>query len=108
MLGLLTILGLGALKTLCLGLLWLWTTLLEMLLVVTIPVFFYIFANGAIQSPSASLCFWWCCCTGVGCSWARSSIFMGGFEIVGVAVLLVGGIGQYFLNSMRFPDIFPV
>ena len=30
---------------------------------------------------------------------------MGGFEIVAVAVLLVGGIGQSFLNSKKFPDI---
>ena len=63
-LGLLIILGLGALKALGLGLLWLWITLLELLLVVTVPIFFCIFANGAIQSPSTLLCFWWHCCTG--------------------------------------------
>ena len=44
---------------------------------------------------------------GVGCSWAWGSIFMNGFEIVAVAVLLVGGIGQSFLNLKKFPDIFP-
>ena len=38
---------------------------------------------------------------GVGCSWAWGSIFMGGFQIVAVTVLLVGGIGQSFLNSKR-------
>ena len=45
----------------------------------------------------------------VGCSWAWGSIFMRGFGIVAVAVLLVllGGISQYFLNSKRFPNIFP-
>ena len=45
----------------------------------------------------------------VSCSWAWGSIFMGGFAIVAVAVLLLllGGIGQYFLNLKRFPDIFP-
>ena len=32
---------------------------------------------------------------------------MGGLELVGVTVLLVGGISQSFLNSKRFPDIFP-
>ena len=32
---------------------------------------------------------------------------MGGLELVAVTVLLVGGIGQSFLNSKRFPDIFP-
>ena len=32
---------------------------------------------------------------------------MGGFGIVAIAVLLLGGIGQSFLNSKRFPDIFP-
>ena len=60
---LLIILVLGALKALCLGLLWLCSTLFALLLVVTVPIFFYIFANGAVQSPSALFCFWWCCCT---------------------------------------------
>ena len=60
-LGLLIILGLGALKTLYLGLLWLstWNTLLKLLLVVTNPVLFYIFTNGAIQSPSLLLVLLW-------------------------------------------------
>ena len=44
---------------------------------------------------------------GVGCSWPWGSIFMGGFEVVAVVVLLVGGIGQSFLNSKRFPEIIP-
>ena len=43
---------------------------------------------------------------GVGCSCAWGSIFMGGLELVVVAILLVGGISQSFLNSKRFPDIF--
>ena len=45
----------------------------------------------------------------VGCSWAWGSILMGFFGIVAVAVLLLllGGIGQSFLNLKRFPDIFP-
>ena len=43
---------------------------------------------------------------GLGCSWAWGSIFMGGLEVAVVA-LLVGGISQSFLNSKRFPDIFP-
>ena len=72
-LGLLIILGLGALKALCLGLLWLWTTLLELLFVVTVSIF-YISANGPIRSPSNSLYFWWCCVPGVGCSCAWGSI----------------------------------
>ena len=32
---------------------------------------------------------------------------MRGFGIVAIAVLLLGGINQSFLNSKRFPDIFP-
>ena len=44
---------------------------------------------------------------GIGCSGAWGSIFMGGLELVGVTVLLVGGIRQSFLNSKRFSDIFP-
>ena len=44
---------------------------------------------------------------GVGCSCVWGSIVMGGLELVAVTVLLVGGIGQSFLNSKRFPDIFP-
>ena len=43
----------------------------------------------------------------VGCSWAWGSIFMGGFEVVAVVVLLVGGISQSFHSSKWFPDIFP-
>ena len=42
----------------------------------------------------------------IGCSCAWGSIFMGGLELVGVTVLLVGGIGHSFLNSKGFPDIF--
>ena len=38
---------------------------------------------------------------GVACSWVCGSIFMGGFEVI------AGGMGQSFLNSKRFPDIFP-
>ena len=101
------ILGLGTLKALCLGLLWLWITLLELILVITMPIFFYIFTNWSFWSPSALLCFGIAIVLGVGCSWAWGSIFMGGFEIVAVAVLLVGGIGQSFLNLKRFSDIFP-
>ena len=44
---------------------------------------------------------------GVGCSCSWGSIFIGGLEFVAVTVLLVGGIGQSFLNSKRFQDIFP-
>ena len=44
---------------------------------------------------------------GVGCSCAWGSILMGGLELVAVTVLLAGEIGQSFLNSKRFPDIFP-
>ena len=47
-----------------------------------------------------------CCLLGVGCSWTWGSIFMRGFEVVAVVVLLVGGIGQSFLNLKRFPGIF--
>ena len=43
---------------------------------------------------------------GVGCSCAWGSIFMDGLELVALMVLLVGGTGQTFLNSKRFPDIF--
>ena len=32
---------------------------------------------------------------------------MGGLELVAVTVLLVDWISQSFLNSKRFPDIFP-
>ena len=32
---------------------------------------------------------------------------LGDFGVVALVVLLVGGIGQFFLNSKRFPDIFP-
>ena len=65
-LGLLIILGLGALKALHLGLLWLctWNILLKLLLMVTVPVFFHVFTDGAVWSPSTLLCFWCCCCTG--------------------------------------------
>ena len=44
---------------------------------------------------------------GVGCSCAWGLIFIGGLELVVATVLLVGGIGQTFLNSKRFPYIFP-
>ena len=37
----------------------------------------------------------------VGCSCAWGSIFMGGLELVGVMVLLVGGINQSFHNSIQ-------
>ena len=43
----------------------------------------------------------------VGCSGSWDSIFMGGLEFVAVVLELVGGIGQSFLNSKRFPYIFP-
>ena len=42
---------------------------------------------------------------GWSCSWG--SIFIGSIGFVVVAVLEMGGIGQSFLRSKRFPDIFP-
>ena len=38
--------------------------LLDLFLVLTIPIFFYILANGTVQSPSALFWFCLCCCTG--------------------------------------------
>ena len=68
---------------------------------VTTPVFLYIFANGAVWSPSTFLYLWSCGgtwgCLFLGCG----SIFMGGFEVI------AGGIVQSFLNSTQIPDIFP-
>ena len=49
----------------------------------------------------------WCCYTRVGCSWAWGSIFMGGFEVVTVVVLLVGGISHLFSIWRGSLDIFP-
>ena len=42
---------------------------------------------------------------GWSCSWGL--LFIGSLGFVAVMVLLVGGISQSFLNSKRFPDIFP-
>ena len=107
-LGLLCILGLEGilllLCTLCLGV---YGALLKLFLVFTIPVFFHIFANRPVQSPSTSFCFGGGAALGVGCSCAWGSIFMVGLEFVAVTVLLARGIGQSFLNSKRFPDIVP-
>ena len=81
-LGLFIIQGLGALRTLCLWLLLLWTTLLELLLVVAILIFFYIFGNGAVRSPSILFHLSWCCCTG-------------GRLFLGLGLYLYGGFGPW-------------
>ena len=106
-LGLLIILGLGALKALHLGLLWLctWNILLKMLLVITVPVFFHVFTDGEVWSPSTLLCFWCCCCTGGYLFLGLQLYFMGGFDVV--IVVGVERDWSVLLNLKRFPEIFP-
>ena len=102
----LIVLGLGVLEAWHLRLLctlWLcaWNILLKLFLMVTIPVLLYIFANGPIWSPSTFLCLWCCGSTG-GCLLMDLWLYLNrGFEVI------AGGIGQAFLNSNKFPDIFP-
>ena len=76
---------------------------------VAIPIFFLIFAEGTIWSPSTFLCSWaddWL----FSCLWF---FFYGGFWVVNtgcvfVAIIqVVGGSNQSFLSSKRFPDISP-
>ena len=57
------VLGLERILLLCILCLSVFVGLLELLLILTIPVFFCILANGSIWPPSTSLWFW-CCCTG--------------------------------------------
>ena len=102
------ILGLEGILLLCILCLSIFCTLLELFLVLTIPIFFYILANATVWSPSIWFYFWRWCCTGCGCSCSWGSIFMGNLEFVAIMELLVGGISQSFLNSKRFPDIFSV
>ena len=54
----------SCLKMLCALGLCAWNILLKLFLMVTVPVFFIIFANGTIWSPSKSLYLW--CCGGTG------------------------------------------
>ena len=96
----------GALTALHLELLWLctWSILLKLLLMVTVPVFLYIFYKwGSFVPIHISLLLVLLLHWGLVCSWVCGSIFMWGFEVV----VVVGGIGQSFLKSKRFPDIFP-
>ena len=67
-LGLPHILGLRRILLLCILCFSLFVSLLELLLMLTIPVFFCIFANGTIWSPSASVWFW-CRCIRVWLIW---------------------------------------
>ena len=106
-LGMLIIQGLGALKILCLGLQWLWTILLELLWWLPSQSSSIFFQMGKSDPHPHHYTFCGAVALEVGCSWAWGSIFMGGVEVVVVIVLLVGGISQSFLNSKRFPNIFP-
>ena len=95
---------------------WLWLKVLSqwllcalsawdvLLIFITIPVFFfifYVFANGVVRSPSTFLYLWGYDGMGVAASQDCGSIFIEGLEVD------VGGIGQSFLNSNRFPNIDP-
>ena len=97
--------GLERIPLLCILCLSVCVGLLELFLVLTIPIFFCILANWIVWCPSA-LPWFWCCCTGgwLICSWG--SIFIGSLGFVAAAALLLGEIGQSFLRSKRFQDIF--
>ena len=78
-----------------------WNILLNLFLMITIPVLLYIFTNGAIWSPSIFLCLW-CCGSMGGCHFLGLWFYLyGGFGVE------AGGIGQFFLNSNRLPDLVP-
>ena len=70
-----------------------------------LPVFFFIFANGAMWSLCAILCSLSgvTITLGIAVSWDGASVFMAGAD-VGTGV---GGIGQSFLVSNRFTEIDP-
>ena len=101
-LGLSCVLGWEETLLLCILCLSVFGILQELFLVLTIPIFFFILANGAVWSHLHHSVFCGAVTLGVGCSCSWSSIFMGGLEFVAVATLLVRGI-----SSKSFPDIFP-
>ena len=77
-----------------------WDILLDSITVLVFFIF-YIFANGAVRLPSTFLYLWGYNGIGVTASWDCGSICIGGLEVD------VGGIGQSFLSSNRFPDFDP-
>ena len=75
-----------------------------LLILITVPVFFfifYIFANGAVRPPSTFLYLWGYDGMG-GCCFLGLWLYL----YLGIEVD-VGGIGQSFLSSNRLPNIDP-
>ena len=104
----LCILGLKENLLLCILCLNVFGTLLELFLVATIPIFFYILANGTVWSQSTSFCFWGCCHTG---GWL---FFLLGLNLYGQFRICSSNIGVgrrnwpiSFLTQRGFQTFFP-
>ena len=99
------VLGLERILLLCILCMSVYVGLLELLLVLTIPIFYCILANGTVQSPSTSLWFW-CCCTG---GWLI--LFLGlnlyrQFRICGSSCIIGRGNWPIFSQLQKVPRHF--